>query len=174
MRSLASSYRRLQQQNRSTSSTSGQQSIEQEAKEDFETQLQTLEADVDDLEASVEAVEESGDRWGIQIEEVRRRRAFLNQVKREVQVSGKHLYRFDRMLATGEAVAVADHYAIRVYATAAWARRRPRRGPHRIVQPHLQNPVSKILNLKTLSWEEHPNETEIDTLKMTKMRRMTK
>lgn len=42
--------------------------------------------DVEDLEASVQAVEETGSRWGISESEVRSRRKFLESVKEEVRV----------------------------------------------------------------------------------------
>ena len=57
-----------------------------EAHQDFDTQLRCLLLDIEDLEASVLAVEESGDRWGISHYEVKARRRFLESVRGEVKV----------------------------------------------------------------------------------------
>jgi hypothetical protein len=88
VRTLSSSYQRLQQR-RQSQVPSGQSDIAEDARRDLATQFQNLLSDIDDLEASVDAVEESGDRWGIPDEEVRERRAFLQGVKAEVSVSKK-------------------------------------------------------------------------------------
>lgn len=47
--------------------------------------INLLEADIEDLETSVRAVESVGDRWGIPEGEKRARRQFVDKVKREVQ-----------------------------------------------------------------------------------------
>lgn len=49
--------------------------------------IDLLEVDIDDLEESVQAVEQVGDRWGISDGEKRTRREFVERVKREVAVS---------------------------------------------------------------------------------------
>lgn len=46
-----------------------------------------LETDVEDLEESVRVVEDMGERWGLGANEVRKRRDFVQRVKREVEVS---------------------------------------------------------------------------------------
>lgn len=46
--------------------------------------LSLLEADLEDLEESVHIVEASGDRWGLGDDEVRKRRGFVERVKRDV------------------------------------------------------------------------------------------
>ena len=86
VRTLATSYQRLQQR-RQSQAPSGQSDIAEDARRDLETQFQNLLSDIEDLEASVEAVEESGSRWGIADEEVKARRTFLKAVKAEVSVS---------------------------------------------------------------------------------------
>jgi uncharacterized protein YlxW (UPF0749 family) len=86
VRTLASSYQRLQQR-RQSQTTSSQSNIIEEARRDLQTQIQNLLSDIEDLEASVEAVEEGGSRWGISDGEVRERRDFLKSVKGEVSVS---------------------------------------------------------------------------------------
>lgn len=45
-----------------------------------------LETDVEDLEESVRAVEDMGERWGLGANEVHKRRDFIQRVKREVEV----------------------------------------------------------------------------------------
>jgi syntaxin 6 len=67
-------------------STTGQRNILLEAHQDLEKQLHSLLTDVEDLEASVLAVEQAGDRWSIAEHEVKARRRFLETVKAEVQV----------------------------------------------------------------------------------------
>jgi exonuclease VII small subunit len=52
----------------------------------LEKQLHSLLTDVEDLEASVLAVEQAGDRWSIAEHEVKARRRFLETAKAEVQV----------------------------------------------------------------------------------------
>ncbi|KAH8079656.1 syntaxin 6, N-terminal-domain-containing protein [Filobasidium floriforme] len=84
VRNLAASYRRLQQRI-SGMSTTGQRNILLEAHQDLEKQLHSLLTDVEDLEASVLAVEQAGDRWSIAEHEVKARRRFLETVKAEVQ-----------------------------------------------------------------------------------------
>jgi hypothetical protein len=75
------------QQRRQSQAPPGQSDIAEDARRDLETQFQNLLSDIEDLEASVEAVEESGVRWGISDEEVKARRSFLKAVKAEVSVS---------------------------------------------------------------------------------------
>ncbi|TXT08749.1 hypothetical protein VHUM_02877 [Vanrija humicola] len=77
---LLNSYARI----RSTSTDSASLT---ETIEELQTTLGLLETDLDDLEESVRAVEENGDRWGISDFEVRQRRGFVNRVTAEVQVS---------------------------------------------------------------------------------------
>lgn len=48
--------------------------------------MSLLEADLEDLEESVRVVEETGERWGIEVGEVQRRRGFVERVKGEVRV----------------------------------------------------------------------------------------
>ncbi len=48
--------------------------------------MSLLEADLEDLEESVRVVEGTGERWGIEVGEVGRRRAFVERVKGEVRV----------------------------------------------------------------------------------------
>lgn len=49
--------------------------------------MEALEADLEDLEESVRAVEDAGSRWGMEEGEVTRRRRFVERVKGEVNVS---------------------------------------------------------------------------------------
>ena len=57
-----------------------------EARQDLETSLGLLEVDIEDMEDSVKAVEESGSRWGLSYEEVQRRRRTLESIKADVKV----------------------------------------------------------------------------------------
>lgn len=57
-----------------------------EARKELQGTLALLEADLEDLEESVRAVEQTGDRWGIEEHEVRRRRQFVERIKAEVRV----------------------------------------------------------------------------------------
>lgn len=79
VRELYESYLRL-------NSTSNNQRVIAEARQDLETSLDLLEVDIDDMEDSVKAVEESGSRWGLSYEEVQRRRRTLENVKADVKV----------------------------------------------------------------------------------------
>lgn len=83
-RALHASYLRLV---RSSSSTT----LRSEALDELRTALETLDGDLEDLEFSVVAVEESGDRWGVSDAEVRRRRSHLDGVVREFQVGSLHV-----------------------------------------------------------------------------------
>ncbi|ORX34389.1 syntaxin 6, N-terminal-domain-containing protein [Kockovaella imperatae] len=74
---LLESYDRLS--DTSTSSTFA------EAQEELRGTLALLEADLEDLEESVRVVEATGDRWGIEESEVKRRRGFVERVKAEVR-----------------------------------------------------------------------------------------
>ncbi|KAJ9120761.1 hypothetical protein QFC22_002693 [Naganishia vaughanmartiniae] len=75
---LYTSYTRL-------SATSNNQQLISEAKQELETSLGLLEVDIDDLEESVTAVEESGTRWGLTFQEVESRRRALEDVKAVVR-----------------------------------------------------------------------------------------
>jgi hypothetical protein len=57
-----------------------------EAKQELATSLGLVELDIEDLEQSVTAVEESGTRWGLSYEEVSSRRRALENVKADVRV----------------------------------------------------------------------------------------
>ncbi|EIW68729.1 hypothetical protein TREMEDRAFT_31927, partial [Tremella mesenterica DSM 1558] len=57
-----------------------------EVRDQVRETLALLEADLEDLDESVRVVEATGERWGIGEEEVRRRRGFVEKVKREVDV----------------------------------------------------------------------------------------
>lgn len=85
IKSLHTSFQRLQQQSTSGSSTNRQQLIE-EARSELIGHLDFIQGDVDDLQASVEAVQESGSRWGISDAEVKERKRFLNEVVDNVRV----------------------------------------------------------------------------------------
>ncbi len=80
--SLLTSYDRI-----ASSSTSFSSPAVLEARDELRGTLSLLEADLEDLEESVRVVEETGERWGIEEDEVRRRRGFVERVKGEVQVS---------------------------------------------------------------------------------------
>lgn len=68
------------------STTSNNQQLIAEARQELETSLGLLEVDIDDLEESVTAVEESGTRWGLTFGEVESRRKALEDVKAVVRV----------------------------------------------------------------------------------------
>ena len=57
-----------------------------DARQDLETSLGLLEVDIEDMEDSVKAVEESGSRWGLSHGEVERRRRTLESIKADVKV----------------------------------------------------------------------------------------
>lgn len=78
--SLLQSYSRL------TSSSSSHTPQVEEARAELRSTLESLEADLEDLDESVRAVEEAGDRWGMDDSEVTRRRKFVERVKGEVSV----------------------------------------------------------------------------------------
>ncbi|WVQ97809.1 hypothetical protein IAU59_004924 [Kwoniella sp. CBS 9459] len=52
---------------------------------DLRGTLTLLEGDLEDLEGSVEVVENMGDKWGISPSEVKRRRQFVERVKHEIE-----------------------------------------------------------------------------------------
>ena len=79
--SLLSSYDRIA----STSSSKSSPAVI-EARDELRGTLSLLEADLEDLEESVRVVEETGERWGIEVGEVQRRRGFVERVKGEVRV----------------------------------------------------------------------------------------
>lgn len=58
-----------------------------QAQDELRGTLSMLETDVEDLEESVRVVEDMGERWGLGANEVRKRRDFVQRVKREVEVS---------------------------------------------------------------------------------------
>ena len=60
--------------------------------------MDALEADLEDLEESVRAVEDAGSRWGMEEGEVSRRRRFVERVKGEVDVSCSPLDTFADIL----------------------------------------------------------------------------
>lgn len=95
-RSLHSSYLRLSANTTNSSQLSNkasktpssrQRALQDEALSELRDSLGALQTDLEDLEFSVVAVEESGDRWGVEEEEVTRRREHLDAIKREVEVS---------------------------------------------------------------------------------------
>ncbi|ODN96417.1 hypothetical protein L198_04131 [Cryptococcus wingfieldii CBS 7118] len=55
-----------------------------EAQEELRNTLSILESDAEDLEESVRVVEDMGERWGLNADEVSRRRQFVQKVKLEV------------------------------------------------------------------------------------------
>jgi hypothetical protein len=59
----------------------------EETKAELRSTLEALEADLEDLDESVRAVEEAGSRWGMDDGEVTRRRGFVQRVTKEVNVS---------------------------------------------------------------------------------------
>ncbi|WWD22082.1 hypothetical protein CI109_106571 [Kwoniella shandongensis] len=79
LQSLLSSHSRLQ-----SSSTSSSSPELLEAEDELRNTLSNLEGDLEDLEESVTVVEGMGDKWGIGAGEVRRRREFVEGVKRDV------------------------------------------------------------------------------------------
>ena len=82
--SLLSSYDRI-----ASTSTSESSPAVLEARDELRGTLSLLEADLEDLEESVRVVEETGERWGIEVGEVQRRRGFVERVKGEVRVGGR-------------------------------------------------------------------------------------
>ncbi|KAI5454050.1 hypothetical protein NCC49_005041 [Naganishia albida] len=77
-RDLYASYLRLAR-------TSNNQQLISEAKQELTISLGLVELDLEDLEESVTAVEESGTRWGLSYEEVQSRRRALENVKADVR-----------------------------------------------------------------------------------------
>jgi chromosome segregation ATPase len=75
----------LQSYSRISSSSSRSADVE-ETRAELRSTLEALEADLEDLNESVRAVEEAGSRWGMDEQEVKRRRGFVERVKREVKV----------------------------------------------------------------------------------------
>lgn len=70
-------------------------------KSELEGLLEDL-ADLDDLDDSVTVVESDPSRYGLSIEEVRRRRGFVEQVKDQIEdlrESSARSYRFDEVEA---------------------------------------------------------------------------
>lgn len=84
-RALLDSYERV-----ASSSSSATSPAVLEARKELQGTLALLEADLEDLEESVRAVEQTGDRWGIEEHEVRRRRQFVERIKAEVRVCRRH------------------------------------------------------------------------------------
>ncbi|KAK1926404.1 t-SNARE [Papiliotrema laurentii] len=56
-----------------------------ELEDELRGTLSLLEADLEDLDESVRIVESKGDRWGLGEDEVRKRRGFVQRVKRDVE-----------------------------------------------------------------------------------------
>jgi member of the syntaxin family of t-SNAREs len=79
-KSLLSSYVRI----RDTAADPGASPELANTKADLETILEDL-VDLDDLDDSVTAVESDPSRYGLSVEEVRRRRGFVDQVKDQVE-----------------------------------------------------------------------------------------
>jgi hypothetical protein len=71
--------------------TSNNQQLISEAKQELTTSLGLVEIDIEDLEDSVTAVEESGTWWGLSYEEVQSRRRALEDVKADVKVCSAEL-----------------------------------------------------------------------------------
>ncbi|KAL7421308.1 hypothetical protein Q5752_004193 [Cryptotrichosporon argae] len=81
---LLSSYDRIASTSASASSASSSPTLV-EARDELRGTLGLLEADLEDLDECVRAVEQSGARWGIEPGEVGRRRQFLNRIRAEVK-----------------------------------------------------------------------------------------
>jgi hypothetical protein len=76
-RALYASFQRI-------ASSNSSQAVE--ARDDYRNALALLQADVKDLEESVRVVEQMGPRWGIDGQEIQRRRAFVQRVRVQVKV----------------------------------------------------------------------------------------
>jgi len=76
--------------------TSGSSSADvEETRAELRATLEALEADLEDLDESVRAIEGAGSRWGMDDQEIGRRRGFVERVKKEVKVCpSKHTYWF--------------------------------------------------------------------------------
>ena len=61
----------------------------QETKAELRVTLEALEADLEDLDESVRAIEGAGSRWGMDDQEIGRRRGFVERVKKEVKVCSR-------------------------------------------------------------------------------------
>ncbi|KAL8851208.1 MAG: hypothetical protein Q9221_003839 [Calogaya cf. arnoldii] len=85
-RSLYSSYVRI----RSTASSASSPELAQ-ARSELETTLYDLTSDLQDLVDSVKAIESDPFRYGVDIDEVARRRKLVEEVGREVEDMGKEL-----------------------------------------------------------------------------------
>lgn len=75
----------LQTYSRISSSGSYSYDVE-ETRAELRSTLEALEADLEDLDESVRAVEGAGSRWGMDDTEITRRRGFVERVKKEVKV----------------------------------------------------------------------------------------
>jgi hypothetical protein len=75
----------LQSYSRINGSGSSSSDIE-ETRAELRATLEALEADLEDLDESVRAVEGAGSRWGMDDQEIGRRRGFVERVKKEVKV----------------------------------------------------------------------------------------
>lgn len=82
LHTLLTSQERIRSQSSSRETPAARQ-----AADEISRVLDLLEGDLEDLDESVRAVEAVGDRWGIGEGEKKGRRAFVERVKREVQVS---------------------------------------------------------------------------------------
>jgi hypothetical protein len=81
----------LQSYSRINSSGSSSTDVE-ETRAELRATLEALEADLEDLDESVRAVEGAGSRWGMDDQEIGRRRGFVERVKKEVKVSSTEAY----------------------------------------------------------------------------------
>jgi len=81
----------LQSYSRITSSGSSSLDVE-ETRAELRATLEALEADLEDLDESVRAVEGAGSRWGMGDQEIGRRRGFVERVKKEVKVRSTKAY----------------------------------------------------------------------------------
>jgi syntaxin 6 len=61
----------------------------EETRNELRSTLEALEADLEDLDESVRAVEGAGSRWGMDDNEISRRRGFVERVKSEVKVCAR-------------------------------------------------------------------------------------
>jgi hypothetical protein len=75
----------LQSYSRIASSGSSSSDVE-ETRAELRATLEALEADLEDLDESVRAIEGAGSRWGMDDQEIVRRRGFVERVKKEVRV----------------------------------------------------------------------------------------
>jgi hypothetical protein len=94
-----------------TSSSSNRQQLVSEAHTELIQTLSILDADIEDLEASVSALEGGGAGWGIERDEVVKRRRELERVKKEVDVSLEATGKAYHLRSSGPAVSADSEYA---------------------------------------------------------------